>query len=63
MLELDIIITDYNQSPPALKLIELKSGGWGFSDLFKIKGWIDYLNILEAVFIVQQEKKNIEFFR
>ena len=62
VLELDIISTDYSQSPPLIRLIELKSGDWGFSDLFKLRGWIDYLNIQNAVFIVQRAKENYSFY-
>ena len=36
LLELDIIITDYDLLPRP-RLIEIKSGDWGFSDVFKIK--------------------------
>jgi hypothetical protein len=36
VLELDIITTDYSSlsSPPDIQLIEVKSGGWGFPDLY-----------------------------
>jgi len=63
VLELDTIATDYEQFPPSIQLIELKSGSWGFTDLFKLKGWIDYLNIPKASFIVQKERQNIEFYK
>jgi hypothetical protein len=35
VLELDIITTNYDQCPPDVRLIEIKSGGWGFSDISK----------------------------
>lgn len=64
VLELDIIATDYDQSPPVLQLIELKSGSWGYGDLFKIKGWTDYLNFLSsAVLIVQKERENVDIIK
>jgi len=63
VLELDIITTNYNILPPEIKLIEVKSGGWGFPDIFKIRGWMDYLNISEGALIVSKEKRNIDFYK
>lgn len=63
ILELDIIATDYDQLPPHIRLVEVKSGDWGFADLFKLKGWIDYLNIPEALFVVQKTRNNIEVYQ
>lgn len=62
LLELDIIITDYNLLPRP-RLIEIKSGDWGFSDIFKIKGWMTYTEISKGYFIVQEGKKNYEFYK
>lgn len=61
VLELDIITTDYNKTPPSIKLHEIKSGGWGFPDIFKLRGWIDYLNIPSALLVTNNSKDNIEF--
>ncbi|KAF5410670.1 MAG: hypothetical protein U9N46_14820 [Euryarchaeota archaeon] len=61
VLELDIIITNYTH--PKIKLIEVKSGGWGFPDIFKIRGWMDYLHIFKGAFIVSKEKRNIDFYK
>jgi len=63
VLELDIIATDYSLSPPEIKLLEVKSGDWGFSDLFKVRGWMDYLNISKGVFVASKEKSNVDFFQ
>lgn len=63
VLELDIITTNYNLSPPEINLLEIKSGNWGFSDLFKVRGWMDYLNITKGVFITSKERYNIDFFK
>jgi predicted RecB family endonuclease len=39
VLELDIIATSYsNNSKPDSILVEVKSGEWGFVDIFKIRG-------------------------
>src|SRR3989339_247361 len=62
ILELDIIATYYGMPTPKIKLIEVKSGGWGFSDLFKVNGWMNYLNIQEGVFIKSQEKRYADFY-
>jgi len=63
ILELDIIATDYDSSPPKIKLLEVKSGNWGFPDLFKVRGWMDYLNIDSGVFIASKEKDNVDFLK
>jgi hypothetical protein len=38
ILELDLLTTAYNDSIPTYLLTEVKSGKWGFSDLFKLSG-------------------------
>ena len=63
VLELDIITTDYCSSPPEIKLLEVKSGKWGFPDLFKVRGWMHYLNISKGIFIASGEKNNVEFLK
>ena len=63
IMELDIIINDFNESGVTKKLIEIKSGGWGFSDIFKVKGWLVYLKIEEGVFIVKTLKDNFDYFQ
>jgi hypothetical protein len=63
VLELDIIATDYNTRPPRIKLIEVKSGDWGFSDLFKVRGWMCYLDISDGIFIVRSDKDKMEDFK
>jgi len=65
VLELDIITTDYCLSPPEIKLLEVKSGDWGYSDLFKVRGWMDYLNISKGVFIASKdtEKSKVDSFK
>jgi hypothetical protein len=62
--ELDIIATDYKVPLPNSFLIEVKSGKCGFPDLFKLRGWMDYLRISKALFIGKDErnKGNTEFF-
>lgn len=62
VLELDIIITDYDSCSPNIKFLEIKSGGWGFPDLFKIKGWSVYLNSLDAILVVQKSSPKLELY-
>jgi len=44
-LEIDLMITDYPlDSAPRIFIAEAKSGKWGFHDIFKIRGWIDFID-------------------
>jgi hypothetical protein len=36
--ELDAVATNYAQAPASAVLVEAKSGGWGYSDCFKVSG-------------------------
>ncbi len=62
ILELDISVTDYNLLPRP-RLIEIKSGDWGFSDVFKVKGWMTYTRITKGIFIVQKGRDNFEYYK
>lgn len=62
VLELDIIVTDYQLSPPDIKLVEVKSGSCGFPDIFKLRGWLDYLNLSHAILITTKQFNNLAFF-
>ena len=44
ILELDIVCSDYVNGRPRRQLLEVKSGKWGFPDLFKLLGWKTYLS-------------------
>lgn len=66
VLELDVIATRYHSQrneSPELFLIEAKSGEWGFPDIFKIKGWMVYLNIPNGKLVVQRPKDKIDFHK
>jgi len=63
LLELDIITTDFQQDSADNLLIEIKSGDWGFSEIFKILGWMTYLHYDEGCFIVQKSRPSISYFR
>ncbi|MBY0506441.1 MAG: hypothetical protein K2X03_21160 [Bryobacteraceae bacterium] len=57
VLELDIIATDYSLAPPDVRLIEIKGGGWGFPEIFKVYGWLKYLEIGKGSLIVKESKE------
>ena len=63
ILELDIISTNYETSVPEISLIEAKSGDWGFSDLFKVYGWMNYLALSKGLFIVNKDRASIDFIK
>ena len=62
ILELDLTITNYSILPKP-RIVEIKSGEWGFSDIFKVKGWMVYSRVSKGIFIVQKGRANFEFFR
>ena len=49
-LELDVIASRYDPPLSRIFLAEIKSGGWGFGDIFKLAGWMRFLGMDEAVF-------------
>lgn len=61
ILELDILATDFHSDEVHKDLIEIKSGNWGFSDIFKIKGWLVYLNLPKGSFIVQKQVDRMDY--
>ncbi len=62
ILELDIIITDFEEGKASKKLVEIKSGKWGFNEIFKVKGWLVFLDIDEGVFIVRKQRDSFKYF-
>lgn len=63
ILELDIVLTDYESEQPELQVVEVKSGDWGFPDLFKVFGWMKYLEIPRGLFVAKKDKENKEFIQ
>ena len=45
VLELDLVCSPSDLTDGTRLLVDAKSGGWGFSDLFKIYGWRTFLGI------------------
>ena len=41
---------------------EIKSGGWGFPEIFKVRGWLDYLKFERASFVVQKPDPNQDVY-
>lgn len=50
LLELDIFATHYASDPVLRRLIEVKGGKWGYTDLFKVIGWMRYLELEDGAF-------------
>jgi hypothetical protein len=51
VLELDIVTTKFTAEGVNKTICEVKSGGWGISDVFKVKGWLDYLIYDKGLFV------------
>jgi len=63
VLELDVISTTYNDGArPSERLLEVKSGSWGFTEIFKLSGWGKYLKIDDLALVVCKEKDSHEFY-
>lgn len=63
VLELDIVSNLFKEKQVEKSLLEVKSGGWGFPEIFKVKGWMDFLDMSKASFIVQKENKTMEKYK
>ncbi|MFB8000464.1 hypothetical protein ACFC4G_47990 [Streptomyces sp. NPDC056002] len=57
LLELDIVSTDYTHEEAVRQLIEVKGGGWGYTDLFKVVGLMTYLKIDRGAFFITKWDK------
>ena len=63
VLELDVVSTSYSERRPQKVLIEAKSGEWGFPDIFKLFGMLNYLEIPKGHFVTQSTIQGHEFRR
>ena len=62
LLELDIVSTKFSRTTVNRELIEIKSGdNWGYSDIFKVFGWMKYLGYKKGSFIVRKKAKLTDF--
>lgn len=57
ILELDIVTTQFSETGTEKTLSEIKSGDWGLTDVFKVRGWLDYLRYPKASFVVLDSQK------
>ena len=57
LLELDVVATKFTASSIDSTIIEVKSGGWGMKDVFKVSGWLHFLNLNKAALIFQQREE------
>lgn len=48
-LEIDAVATSYHEGGSDAVIIEVKSGKWGFRDLFTLFGWMTYLKVDRAI--------------
>lgn len=55
LLELDIIATRFEKQSKEQVLLEIKSGDWGYSDILKVYGWMNFLKISKSAFVVQDD--------
>lgn len=62
VLELDVVTTAYTSEIPEITLVEVKSGGWGFSDIFKVAGWLQYNGIERGVLVVKEARNQLSFY-
>lgn len=58
VLELDAVITEYSQHGLVRRLLEMKSGGWGYLDAFTVIGWMKYLGIEQGYLFALTEARN-----
>lgn len=59
-LEMDIVATAFSETAVDKSLVEVKSGGFGFPDIFKVYGWMNFLNLPKGIFVTQSEFKPLE---
>lgn len=67
MLELDILACKITSDEVKNTVLEIKSGGWGIKDVFKVFGWLNYLKIhnVKGAFVFQNniEKNDLEIMQ
>jgi hypothetical protein len=63
VLELDAVATDMSSVEPKSALIEAKGGKWGYPDIFKLVGWMMYLDIPAGIFFANSNDKDLSSVR
>ena len=57
ILELDVVTSKYYSDYVEKTLFEIKSAGWGISDVFKVRGWLDFLKLSKGSFVCLNTNK------
>lgn len=63
VLELDIVTNKFSADGVDKTISEIKSGGWGFPEIFKVRGWLDYLGFDKASFVVQKTDQHQSLYQ
>lgn len=63
VLELDVVLSYYEADAVKSGIVEVKSGGWGCGDLFKLAGWMKYLSVDDGVLAALGANKDEELLR
>lgn len=51
ILELDVVTSQFFKDRVSKTIVEIKSGDWGFPEIFKVRGWLDYLGFDQGAFV------------
>lgn len=51
ILELDVVTSQFFRDRVSKTIVEIKSGDWGFPEIFKVRGWLDYLGFDQGAFV------------
>lgn len=63
VLELDIVTTKYEADQgPISKIVEVNSGDWGAGDVFKVRGWLDYLALKQGALVVAKQVQQLAVY-
>lgn len=54
LLEMDIVTSEIKPGVTDRTVVEIKSKGWGSGEIFKVAGWMRFLDIPKGAFIVQE---------
>lgn len=60
LLELDIVGTKLSKEEREMTIMEIKSGNWGFKDVFKVAGWMQLLKIDNGIFVIQDDNQYMD---
>lgn len=60
VLEIDAVATSYDGDEPTSVIAEAKAGEWGYSDIFKLYGWMHYLGIPRGALFVTKMSEGKE---